>query len=206
MVELEMNQYMKDLIQKYDYYDPIKDRTEALNFAKVKNKKILDIGTGNGHIAILAAKDFKCNVTTIDLSKEKIKVAKENAEKEKVANKINFRIADATKIPYPENTFDVVITFNALHHSKGKFKKIITEMIRVSKNKIVITELNENGVKVFDEYIHPDENHKSMAINMNELLLFLKQQSEVKVLERKLMTTYVCEKTRRNQDDVQNTN
>ena len=196
MSEIEMKQYMKELIQKYDYYDTIKDRTEALKFAKIKGKEILDIGTGRGFVAILAAKDFKCRVTSIDLSEDKIGIAKENAKKEGVLDKITFKVGDATKMPFQNNSFDAVISFNALHHSKGHFKKIVVEMFRVSKNKVIITELNKNGAKVFDEYIHPEENHRSMALNLNELLGFLRQQLAVSVLERRLMTTFVCEKNK----------
>ena len=76
MTDKEMKEYLKRLIQKYDYYDPIKDRTEALRFANIKNKNILDIGAGEGYLAILAAKNFNCNVTTIDYSKENIDICK----------------------------------------------------------------------------------------------------------------------------------
>lgn len=197
MTEPEMKQYMKELIQKYDYYDPIKDRIEALKFAKVKNKNLLDIGTGKGHTAILAAKNFNCKVMFIDIFQDTMKIAKGNAQKEKIDEKIVFKVADAAKLPFSKESFDIAISFNALHHSKGKFREIISEMFRVSKNKIVITELNENGVKIFDEYVHPEECHKSLAINLNELYDFLKKQSKVEKLERRLMTTYVCEKNKR---------
>ncbi|MBU0627896.1 MAG: class I SAM-dependent methyltransferase [Nanoarchaeota archaeon] len=197
MDETEIKGYVKGLVQKYDYYDPIKDRTEALRFAKLKGNSILDIGTGRGFVAILAAKEFKCRITSIDLSEDKISIARENAKKEGVLDKITFRVADAGKIPFQNNSFDAVISFNALHHSKGNSEKIITEMFRVSKDKVVITELNELGAKIFDEYIHPEENHSSMALNLNELINSLKQNSKVNVLERRLMTTYVCEKSMR---------
>lgn len=189
-----MKDYICELIQKYDYYDPIKDRMEALRFGNIKHKNILDIGTSKGYLAILAAKNFNCDVTTIDISKEKIKIAKENAEKEKVVDKIKFRKGDATKMPFPKNSFDAAISFNTLHHTKSNFKKVITEMFRVSKNKVIITELNETGAKIFDEYFHPEENHRGIILNLNELRDFLKQYStSIKLLERKFMSTFVCE-------------
>lgn|GEM_PF-6805831 len=186
MVDKDIKDYMKELIQKYDYYDPIKDRIESLKFAKIKNKKILDVGTGKGYVAILAAKNFKCDVTTIELFKEKLKLAKANAKKEGVDDKIRFIAGDAAKIPFQDDSFDAVISFNALHHSKGNFKNIIDEMFRVSKNKIIITELNEKGAKMFDEYIHPEENHSSMILDLNWLRRYLEEHSKLNVLERKL--------------------
>lgn len=194
MTETEMKQYMKEMIQKYDYYDPIKDRTEALDFAKVKNKKILDIGTGKGYLAVLAAKDFRCEVTTIDISAEKIETAKKNAKENAVFDKISFKVADAAALPFSTESFDIAISFNALHHSDGNFKEIISEIFRVSKKKVVITELNKDGARIFDKYIHPEENHRKMMIDIDELKRFLSQFSDVKILERKLMNTYVCNK------------
>ena len=190
-----MKNYINRLIWKSNYYNPIEDRNKALKFAKIRNKKILDMGTGKGYVAILAAKNFNCDVTTIDISKEKIKIAKENAKKEKVFDKIKFKEGNAIKTPFLKNSFDAVISFNALHHSKGKFKKIIDEMFRVSKNKVIITELNEKGARIFDYHIHTEENHSNMILDLNWLREYLEKNSKVNVLERKLMTTYVCEKS-----------
>jgi len=190
-----MKNYINRLIWKSNYYNPIEDRNKALKFAKIRNKKILDMGTGKGYVAILAAKNFNCDVTTIDISKEKIKIAKENAKKEKVFDKIKFKEGNAIKTPFLKNSFDAVISFNALHHTKKNFKKVIAEMFRVSKNKVIITELNGTGAKIFDKYIHPKENHQAMILNLNDLRNFLKQYSDtIKIFKRRLMNTFVCEK------------
>ena len=196
MTDKDIKEYLKELIKKYDYYDPVKDRTEALRLGKVKNKSILDIDTGKGSLAILAAKNFNCNVTTIDKSKEKISIAKENAQKEGLSNRIRFRLCNAVNLPFGKGSFDSVISFNALHHDKENYEKIIKEMFRVAKEKIVITEVNEFGTKVFDEYIHPEENHKNMVIDLGELEDKLKKHSTVKKFDRKLMSTFVCIKNK----------
>jgi len=158
----------------------------------------LDIGAGKGYLAILAAKNFNCNVTTIDISKEKIKIAKENAKKEGVLDKIKFKLNNALNISFKDNSFDAVISFNALHHNKNDYEKIIMEMIRVAKNNIAVTELNGLGVKAFDEYIHPESNHKDMAIDLSELEGVLNKYCKVKRFDRKLMTTFICEKDKKN--------
>jgi len=192
MTNKEIKEYLQGLIQKYDYYDPVHDRMEALRFGNIKNKKIIDIGTGKGYLAILAAKNFSCNVTTIDISKDKIILAKENAKKEDILDKIRFQLIDARNIPFKKNSFDIAISFNALHHNKKGHIKMVEEMFRVAKEKIIITELNENGAKIFDKYIHSEENHKDMAIDLKELEKKLNQYGKVKKLNRKLMTTFVC--------------
>jgi ubiquinone/menaquinone biosynthesis C-methylase UbiE len=195
MKNKEMKAYMQELIQKYDYYDPVHDRSEALRFGNVKNKKILDIGAGEGYLAIIAAKNFNCEVMTIDISKEKINTAKRNAKKDCVLDKIKFKLCNALDIPFKKNSYDISVSFNALHHNKGDYKRIIQEMFRVSKEKVVVTELNKTGAHVFDEYIHIGGNHKGMVISLEDLEQELNRYSKkVKRLDRKLMSTFVCKK------------
>jgi ubiquinone/menaquinone biosynthesis C-methylase UbiE len=196
MSELEFKEYMKELIHKYDYYDPIQDRIEALKFAQIKKKNILDIGTGKGYIPILAAKKYGCLVTTIDTSKAKLSLAKEYAKQEKVIDKITFKSVNASKLPFRSRTFDAVICFNTLHHNKKNYQRIVSEMLRVSKSKVVITELTKSGARIFDQYIHPTENHTKKLIDLNCLESQLSVFGNVKKMERKLMTTFVCIKSK----------
>ena len=196
MTGKENKRYLAGSAERYGSYDSIKERTEALSFGNVKDQDMLDIGAGEGYLAILAARDFNCNVTIIDISEEKINTAKENARKEGVLGKINFKLNNALNISYKDNTFDSVVSFNALHHNKDDYEKIVKEMIRVAKGNIVVTELNKKGVRAFDEYIHPESNHKDMAIHLKELENVLMKYSKVKRLDRKLLSTFVCEKNR----------
>ena len=73
----------------------------------LKNKRILDIGTGSGIIPILCKKKFpQSNIFSIDKSNNAINVAKKNAdEKEVEINFINSEIIDARI-----NEIDYVIT------------------------------------------------------------------------------------------------
>ena len=53
--------------------------------------KILDVGTGSGNIAVSLAKFLEdCKITTIDISKDAINMAKKNAISNKVDNRIDF--------------------------------------------------------------------------------------------------------------------
>jgi tRNA (uracil-5-)-methyltransferase TRM9 len=89
--------------------------------------KILDIGCGNGrNLKPFLEKGFEC--TGIDSSKELIKIAKEQVPGAKLI------AANATKLPFPDETFDYVISLAVLHHLKPKYhEKALSEIKRVLK-------------------------------------------------------------------------
>jgi len=69
--------------------------------------KVLDVGTGTGVIALALAAAGQ-QVTALDLTAEMVEKAKANAERRGLV--VDFRIGDAEKLPFADNTFDVVIS------------------------------------------------------------------------------------------------
>lgn len=73
--------------------------------------KALDMGTGTGCIAIaLAAKSPQASVVATDLSPDALALAKENAEKNLVAGKIEFFQGDGFSALPAEAQFDLIIS------------------------------------------------------------------------------------------------
>ncbi|MDQ2676161.1 MAG: class I SAM-dependent methyltransferase, partial [Actinomycetota bacterium] len=71
-------------------------------------ERVLDIGTGTGEAALLAAREFpRASVRGIDLSEEMIAVAKKKVGLDP-EGRIAFRVADAAAIPWPDDSFDLV--------------------------------------------------------------------------------------------------
>jgi len=101
--------------------------------------KVLDVGTGGGLLAIgfaKAAKDVKA--IGIDLwvpggGGTSFKRAKKNAEIEGVADRVEFKKADARNIPYPDDCFDIVVASFVLHMIYRNRDAAFKEMIRVLK-------------------------------------------------------------------------
>ena len=101
--------------------------------------KILDIGCGKGFFLY----DFlklrpKSDVNGIDISSYALKNSK-NEIKEKL------KLGNATKLPWKNNYFDLVISINTLHNLHTyDLEKALFEMERVGKNKYLCVESYRN--------------------------------------------------------------
>ena len=96
--------------------------------------KFLEVGSGSGRISIGVVKlNKQAEMYGIDLSENMITVAKDNAEKEGVAERIEFSYGSATELPFDDNSFDTVLCHNMLHHIPD-IPLAIMEMKRVVKD------------------------------------------------------------------------
>ncbi|WXG39345.1 MAG: class I SAM-dependent methyltransferase [Candidatus Freyarchaeum deiterrae] len=130
----------------YESSSPLRvKRSEILvEFAEPKdNSLMLDVGTGRGLVAIILAKACKnCKVIGIDtwspvalsgVSGNTMENAEKNAEIEKVSRKVKFQQADAQKLPFPDNTFDLVAAHEVLDTMVVGRDKALREIYRVTK-------------------------------------------------------------------------
>jgi len=116
----------------------------------LKGKKILDMGTGSGILAITAAKNGG-DVTAVDISPEALKAAEKNAKRQNV--KIKFILSDlfeniAEKYdliifnpPYvPENEFDEKVGTSRIYSGGKSGREVLERFIKDVKRF-----LSENG-------------------------------------------------------------
>jgi ubiquinone/menaquinone biosynthesis C-methylase UbiE len=106
---------------------------------------VLEIGTGKGRFLVRLARHVQ-NVTTVDISAEEQQSARLNARFHKVEDRIEFVLQDAIRLPWPDHSFDAVVTMNAMHHI-GKFEPVLKEMLRVVKpgGKLVLADFSPCG-------------------------------------------------------------
>lgn len=90
---------------------------------KTKGKNILDVACGTGRFFPLYR---NLKIYGVDISKDQL------AEAKKKDKKAILQIADAEKLPFHSNKFDIVITSQFLEHIP-QYKNVIREMIRVCK-------------------------------------------------------------------------
>ena len=79
---------------------------------------VLEIGSGWGGNAIHIARNYGCKVTTVTISEEQYKYAKERIEKEGLGNKITILLSDYRKI---EGQFDKIVSIEMLEAVGHRF-------------------------------------------------------------------------------------
>ena len=92
-------------------------------------KKILEVGCGIGVISSYLAEKHTCKVVGIDLDSKQIKKAKKkNLENEY----LGFNIADVTRLTFEDKEFDIILSFDVLHHIPN-WNQALHEISRVLK-------------------------------------------------------------------------
>jgi 2-polyprenyl-3-methyl-5-hydroxy-6-metoxy-1,4-benzoquinol methylase len=131
-----------------DYYDhPLIGIPSRLRVRKIfqelgnlRNQKLLDVGCEAGWIT-LQLHDRGAQVTAIDLIPEPI----EQLKKSKGKRKIKLLVADATKLPFPANCFDIILATEVIEHIT-QLNKFVSGAAKVLKpgGRLLITFPNEN--------------------------------------------------------------
>ena len=105
---------------------------ELANSIELNGLNVLDVGCGLGGPCRMLADEYSCQTTGIDISKEYIRTAKKLSELVNLNDKTNFIQGDATKLPFGDNTFDVVWTQHVQMNIPDK-KTFYSEINRVLK-------------------------------------------------------------------------
>lgn len=93
---------------------------------------VLDVGCGVGATPIYLVKQRGCRVVGVDITPRMIDRANARAQAANVADRTAFRVADMHDLPFPDDTFDVVMAESVVAFSKVPVQ-VIREFMRVAK-------------------------------------------------------------------------
>jgi len=102
----------------------------AAGFDKTKNLRVLEVGCGLGTDGAQFAK-AGADYTGIDLTQAAVDLARRRFELFNLPG--TFRVADAEKLDFPDNSFDIVYSHGVLHHTPDT-PGAIREVHRVLRN------------------------------------------------------------------------
>jgi arsenite methyltransferase len=153
------------LMVSYVKVEKFRHRDRMLNMLKITpwrgDEQVLDVGTGRGLLMIGAAKRLTIGKSigmdiwrAQDLSDNTLAAAMRNAEIEGVPDRVELRHADARQIPFPDRSFDCVLSNLCLHNipSREGRAAACAEIARVLKS---------GGVAVISDFTHTDEYAKA---------------------------------------------
>lgn len=169
-MEIQFNKYQKrgsyhwqqtsNNIFKHNAYVSARYQQVLNLIPRQKKLKILDLGCGDGVLTYLILKKCKADIFGIDTDPKALKIAR--LKLESLQPKARFKQASAYKLPFKNQSFDLVIAAEIIEHLE-KPNQMLLELNRVLKPRamvIITTPVKINAVPEdkmhFKEYSSKD--------------------------------------------------
>jgi ubiquinone/menaquinone biosynthesis C-methylase UbiE len=132
---------------------------------------LFDSGCGDGEDDVLLSPRFK-KIHASDI--------KESPRwKERSGPGLTFSVGDGEKLAFPDDSFDTCMEQNMLHHAQNPVKAL-SEMVRVSKKRIIVLECNRyNPIMYLNMVLLQNHQHFTQK-RFKELLDSVKTPYEIK--------------------------
>lgn len=177
VLENQQREAERDRFIKRFGYDSAAGRAYSASKALPLPGRVLEVGTGKGRVTALLAKRL-ARLTTIEIDPTAVHKARLHAVFMGVRHKIRFVTGHAERIPFPDRSFDSVVSANVLHHMKRPYR-ILAEILRVIKpgGKIVLTDPDRSGMKALARmHVAEGKKHPESGVRVAESARWLKSR------------------------------
>ena len=153
--DLQAGTYLKGFYENHDKFkqfnkfivDELKSSGVISTLESLKDKiTICDFGTGestnfNSFLKFLN-KEVKAKISAygMDISLSRLDIARKFSEIESTSIMPEFFIGDLGQLPLLDNCIDISLTMHALEPNGGRENQILNELIRISKNFMILAE------------------------------------------------------------------
>lgn len=153
-----------DLNRVISFGTDIKWRKRVVSIVSQKNpKKILDIATGTGDLAINMVKTGAKEIIGLDISPGMLEIGKRKILEKNLGNTIRMIVGDSENLPFESNSFDAVTVAFGVRNFEN-LEKGLQEIYRVLKpgGSFVVLETSnptktpfKQGYKLYTRFILP---------------------------------------------------
>lgn len=127
-----------------------------------KEKKVLEVACNMCTTSIGLAKQYGCQIEGVDLDENALEKARANIAANNLQDKIHVQRANAMKLPFEDNTFDIVINEAMLTMLPVEAKmKAVAEYFRV---------LKPGGFLLTHDVMLVGDDHKTILENMRNAI------------------------------------
>ncbi|PTM58448.1 class I SAM-dependent methyltransferase [Desmospora activa] len=117
---------------------------------------ILELAPGPGYLAIALAKMGDYRITGLDISEKFVEIAEAKAREEGV--EVDFRLGDAAKMPFTDETFDFIICRAAFKNFAQPIVAIdeINRVLKAGGKAVIIDLRGDVSKEVTDQHVEED--------------------------------------------------
>ena len=151
IIKLSYDLQSGSYIKNYNYKKSLLNINQMIKEVKSTNfKTLLDFGCGeltNFYTLIKNIKSKNKYFYATDLSFSRIFLGNNFLSKKKISINLTCFTNNTYKIPLPDNSVDIVTTCHAIEPNKRNANKILNELYRITKKKLILLEPNNQFTK-----------------------------------------------------------
>ncbi len=118
--------------------------------------QVLDIGTGTARIPLFLSQLCpEYEIVGVDLAQSMLKLGQKNIEQANKSDRIRLELIDGKKMPYPDHSFDLVMTNSLVHHIPHPYLlfKQIDRVVKKDGNVLIRDLLRPDSVEQINQIV-----------------------------------------------------